>query len=73
MNALKELGVSAAIAPRTSTVVTGGSSQPGGGPVRRRGRAFIRIATSIALRACPHLAPVQGFHARGRDHILMNG
>jgi hypothetical protein len=33
----------------SSTV--GGTSQLGGGPVRHRGRAFIRIATSSRLRA----------------------
>jgi len=35
----------------------GGTSQLGEGPVKRRGRAFIRIATSTRLRATSHGAP----------------
>jgi hypothetical protein len=51
----------------------GGASQPGGGPVRRRGRAFIRIATSFAPRVTPYPAPYRGFHARGRGRVIMVG
>lgn len=51
----------------------GGASQLGAGPVRQRGRAFIRTATSVPLRATSHGAPPQGFHARGRVGRLMNG
>jgi hypothetical protein len=57
--------------PRRATV--GGSSQPGGDPVRRRGRAFTRIATSIAQCAASYRAPDSGFHARGRCIRIMNG
>ena len=49
------------------------ASQPGGGPVRQRGRAFIRIATSMPLRATRYRAPPHGFHARGRVLVLMYG
>ena len=56
---------------RSATV--GGASQPGGGPVRHRGRAFIRIATSMPLRATRYRAPPHGFHARGRELVLMYG
>ena len=51
----------------------GGSSQPGAGPVRRRGRAFIRNAASTDLRAASHLAPAEGFHGRGRWVEIMSG
>ena len=51
----------------------GGASQPGGGPVRHWGRAFIRIATSMPRRANLYPAPSQGFHARGRVGSLMKG
>ena len=57
--------------PGSATV--GGASQPGGGPVRHRGRAFIRIATSMPLRATSHGALTQGFHARGRVGRIMIG
>lgn len=57
--------------PGSATV--GGTSQLGGGPVRHRGRAFIRIATSSRLRATLHGAPARGFHARGRVGRLMIG
>ena len=40
---------------------------------RRRGRAFTRIATSIAQCAASHRAPISGFHARGRGAIIMGG
>ena len=50
--------------PRRATV--GGSSQPGAAPVRRRGRALTRNATSIAQCAASHTAPSRGFHAPGR-------
>jgi NAD(P)-dependent dehydrogenase (short-subunit alcohol dehydrogenase family) len=55
------------------SATVGGTSQLGGGPVRHRGRAFIRIATSSRLRATSHGAPTQGFHARGRVGRLMIG
>lgn len=57
--------------PRSATVR--GSSQPGGGPVRRRGRAFICSATASRLRATPQGAPIPGFHPRGRVDRLMIG
>jgi hypothetical protein len=57
--------------PRRATVW--GSSQPGGDLVRRRGRAFTRIATSIAQCAASHLAPTSGFHGRGRCARIMIG
>ena len=60
---------------RCATV--GGSSQPGAGPVRQRGRAFIRIATSLArcatVDSAPALGVPQGFHARGRGLGIMIG
>ena len=49
------------------------SSQPGAGPVRRRGRAFTRNATSIAQCAASNIAPIRDFHARGRCGRIMNG
>ena len=57
--------------PRSATV--GGRSQLGAGPVRQRGRAFIRNATSSPLRATSYGAPAPGFHARGRVSRLMTG
>jgi hypothetical protein len=56
--------------PHSATV--GGASQLGGGPIRRRGRAFIRNATSFAQCATPYLAS-GGFHRRGRAPKLMYG
>jgi hypothetical protein len=50
-----------------------GSSHPGGNLVRRGGRAFTRIATSIAQCATSHLAPTSGFHGRGRCARIMIG
>ena len=41
--------------------------------IRQRGRAFIRNATSMPLRATRYLALDLGFHARGRVGRLMNG
>jgi hypothetical protein len=51
----------------------GGASQPGAGPVRHRGRAFIRIATLFAPRVASHPAPGPRFHARGRGWGIMGG
>jgi hypothetical protein len=57
--------------PRRATV--GGSSQPGGDPVRRRDRAFTRKTTSIAQCGASHRAPIRGFHAPGRCVRIMRG
>ena len=63
----------------TQTIHRAGVAQQSGlraspvqGPVGR-GRAFIRNATSTALRAASHFAPAQGFHARGRCLEIMTG
>ena len=53
--------------------LSGVRASPVKGPVRRRGRASIRNATSTALRAASHLAPAEGFHARGRCLEIMAG
>jgi hypothetical protein len=50
----------------------GGASQPGGGPLRHRGRAFIRIATSFTPRVTAYRALSPGFHAWGRGRVIMN-
>ena len=47
----------------------GGTSQLGAGPVRHRGRAFIRFATFSLLRATSYGALKLGFHARGLSLI----
>ena len=52
---------------------SGVRASPVQGPVRRRGLASIRNATSTALRAASHLAPAQGFHGRGRCFEIMAG
>ena len=72
------MGVPTAIA--TQTIHRAGVAQQSGvraspvqGPVRLRGLASIRNATSTALRAASHLAPTQGFHARGRCLEIMTG
>ena len=64
----------------TQTIHRAGVAQQSGvraspvqGPVRRRGLASIRNATSTALRAASHLAPAKGFHARGRCLEIMTG
>ena len=57
--------------PRRATV--GGSSQPGAGPVKRRGRALTRNAISFAQCAASNIAPNSGFHAWGRCGRIMNG
>ena len=51
---------------------SGVRASPVQGPVGR-GQASIRNATSTALRAASHLAPAQGFHARGRCFEIMAG
>ena len=43
------------------------------GPVRRRGRAVIRIATSVAPCVTPHRAPTSAFMLGGRGTIIMLG
>jgi hypothetical protein len=55
------------------SATVGGTSQLGAGPVRHRGRAFIRIATFSHLRATSYGAIKLGFHARGRVGQLMIG
>ena len=77
------MGIPTAIpsdSPATQTIHRAGVAQQSGvrasplqGPVRRRGLASIRNATSTALRAASHLAPTQGFHARGRCLEIMTG
>ena len=63
----------------TQTIHRAGVAQQSGvraGPVQGpvgRGRASIRNATSTALRAASHLAPAQGFHARGQCLEIMTG
>ena len=52
--------------------LSGVRANSGEGPVRRRGRARIRYATSFAPCATLHLATA-GFHARGRGDSLMKG
>ena len=67
------------IRPRCATVW--GTSQPGAGPVRQRGRAFTRFATSRARCAASHDALFlssppslrAGFHGRGRFDRIMTG
>ena len=59
---------------RVSTAQQSGvRASPVQGPVRRRGLAPIRNATSTALRAASHLAPAEGFHVRGRCLEIMVG
>jgi hypothetical protein len=55
------------------SATVGGTSQLGAGPVRHRGRAFIRFATFSHLRATSQGALKLGFHARGRVDQLMIG
>ena len=59
---------------RCATV--GGTSQSGAGPVKHRGRAFIRMDTSLSRCANDNSAPApdspQGFHARGLGVGIMN-
>ena len=76
----KQAGKWQDLTPATQTIHRAGVAQQSGlraspvqGPVRRRGLASIRNATSTALRAASHLAPAQGFHARGRCLEIMTG